>query len=127
MLGEESDADKIIQAVNNAFKPEERQRSESQLTEEEVDYLVLPIKALHYLEKYKKTEDQLAHACAMKKIKWVMHDGVLWVSDEPFGWQGEGVFALSSCRVLIGFPVGLGRGRRGNGAGWIAAHQGGNA
>ena len=100
VLGDGADADKIIQAVNNAFKPEERQRSEPELTEEEVDYLGLPIKAIHYLEKYKKTEDQLAHACAMKKIKWVVHDGVLWVSDEPYGWQGEGGILIAV--IIIG-------------------------
>ena len=54
------------------------------LTEDEIKYLDPPIKAVRYLEKYKKTKDQLAHACALKKIKSVMSHGVLWVSDRPF-------------------------------------------
>ena len=37
----------------------------------------------------------------MKKIKWVMHDGVLWVSDEPFGWQGEGGLLIAVIIVII--------------------------
>ena len=53
------------------------------LTEDEIKYLDPPIKAIRYIEKYKKTKDQLAYACSIKKIKSVMSHGVLWVSDRP--------------------------------------------
>ncbi len=53
------------------------------LTKEEIEYLVTPIKAIRYIVKYKRTKDQLAHACSVKKIKSVMSHGVLWVSDRP--------------------------------------------
>lgn len=54
------------------------------LADNEIEYLVSPILAVRYLEKYGVSKDSLAEACAMKKIKSVMHDGVLWVQDKHY-------------------------------------------
>jgi hypothetical protein len=53
------------------------------LNEEEIEYLGIPIKAIHYLKKYAVTDDNLAHACAMKILPSVLNNGVLWVRDQP--------------------------------------------
>ena len=52
------------------------------LTNEEIDYLNVPIKAIRYLDKYKKTKEQVLDAISKKKINAVMKNDVLWVTDK---------------------------------------------
>lgn len=52
------------------------------LSHEEIDYLGSPIMAIRYVEKYRKTKDQIINAIAMKKLSAVMKGDVLWVSDK---------------------------------------------
>ena len=67
-----------------------RQRaSELGLTQDEINYLDAPILAVHYVSKYGISKDDIALACAKRRITSVMSHGVLWVSDRPLkklGW-----------------------------------------
>ena len=54
------------------------------LSDEEIRYLGAPIKAIRYLEKYKKTKEQVTRAISSKKIAAVYKNEVLWLSDKPF-------------------------------------------
>ena len=53
------------------------------LSEDDVRYLVQPIKAIKYLEKYRKSQQQVLDAIAKRKLTSVMRNEVLWVSDRP--------------------------------------------
>ena len=53
------------------------------LTQEEIDYLGKPIKAIRYLSKYRMSEDEVSRAISKRKLTSVLKDGVLWVSDKP--------------------------------------------
>ena len=53
-------------------------------TQEDIDYLGKPIKAIRYLNKYGKSESELSLAIAKRKLTSVLKNGVLWVSDKPF-------------------------------------------
>lgn len=52
------------------------------LSEEEIEYLSKPIKAIHYIEKYSISKDKLSKAIGLAKIRGVLHDDVLWVQDQ---------------------------------------------
>ena len=54
------------------------------LTTDEIEYLQVPIKAVRYIDKYKKTKEQIADAISKKKIHAVMKNEILWVTDKPF-------------------------------------------
>ena len=51
------------------------------LSEEEIEYLGKPIKAIRYLEKYRASEGKLSKAISLGKIRGVLCRGVLWVQD----------------------------------------------
>lgn len=53
------------------------------LTAADIELLGIPIKGIDHIRKYRLTKDELALACAKKRIPAVMHAGVLWVSDRP--------------------------------------------
>ena len=52
------------------------------LSHEEIEYLDIPIMAIRYIEKYKKTKEQITQAIAKKKLSAVIKGEVLWVSDK---------------------------------------------
>jgi len=52
------------------------------LNDEDIKYLGKPIKAIWYLTKYKKTQQEVMEAISKKKISAVMKNEVLWVSDK---------------------------------------------
>lgn len=51
------------------------------LSEEEIEYLGKPIKAIRHIEKYHLTKDKLAEAIGLGKIRGVLCGDVLWVQD----------------------------------------------
>ena len=51
------------------------------LSEEEIEYLGNPIKAIRYLDKYRVSEDKVSKAISKGKIRGVLCRGVLWVQD----------------------------------------------
>ena len=51
------------------------------LSEEEIEYLGNPIKAIRYLDKYRVSEDKVSKAISIGKIRGVLCRGVLWVQD----------------------------------------------
>lgn len=51
------------------------------LSEEDIDYLRKPIKAIRYIEKYRVSKDKLSKAIGLGKIKGVLCGDVLWVQD----------------------------------------------
>ena len=51
------------------------------LSEEEIEYLGHPIKAIRYLDKYRVSEDKVSKAISKGKIRGVLCRGVLWVQD----------------------------------------------
>jgi hypothetical protein len=53
------------------------------LTDDDIDYLVKPIKAIKYLSKYNSTEKKVLDAIKTRQLTSVMCKGVLWVSDKP--------------------------------------------
>ncbi|WP_029048168.1 hypothetical protein [Cupriavidus sp. amp6] len=55
------------------------------LTDEDVEYLGKPIKAIRYVEKYCITKDNLAKAIGCGKIRAVLCREVLWVEDRVMG------------------------------------------
>ncbi len=61
---------------------EKQQALDAGLSIHDVEYLGRPIMAIHYLCKYKMSEDRLAIACLEQKIRWNKHDDILWVADE---------------------------------------------
>ncbi len=54
------------------------------LTQDDIDYLGKPIKAIRYLSKYDKSENDVSRAITKRKLTSVLKNGVLWVSDKPF-------------------------------------------
>lgn len=82
----------IVDEINNLLQAKvshtttanpEAEAREFGLTEEEIQYLGRPIKAIHYLKKYSKTQDQVLQAISKKKLTSVMKHDVLWVADKP--------------------------------------------
>jgi hypothetical protein len=61
-----------------------REAREYGLSQDDLDYLGKPIKAIRYLSKYGKSESDVSLAIAKKKLTSVLKNGVLWVSDKPF-------------------------------------------
>ena len=53
------------------------------LSPEEIKYLGKPIKAIWYLQKYKKTIKQVSSAISNKQLCAVMCNEILWVTDKP--------------------------------------------
>ena len=51
------------------------------LSEEEVKYLGIPIKAIRYCQKYRVSEEKVSKAISIGKIRSVLCNGVLWVQD----------------------------------------------
>lgn len=51
------------------------------LSEEDIEYLRKPIKAVRYIEKYRVSEDKLSKAIGLGKIRGVLCGEVLWVQD----------------------------------------------
>ncbi|CAM3362854.1 MULTISPECIES: hypothetical protein [Cupriavidus] len=62
-----------------------REAREFGLTEEEVEYLGKPIKAVRHVEKFRITKDKLAEAIGRGKIRAVLCNEVLWVQDRAIG------------------------------------------
>lgn len=56
----------------------------SGLSEDEIDYLRMPIKAVHYVEKYGVSKEKLSKAISLGKIRGVLCRGVLWVQDKKY-------------------------------------------
>jgi hypothetical protein len=67
---------------NPAISDARQDAFEYGLTNEEIDYLQVPIKAIRYLEKYKKSKEQVLDAISKKKINAVMKNEMLWVTDK---------------------------------------------
>ena len=53
------------------------------LSEDEIQYLGQPIKAIRYLEKYRVTKESLSKAISLGRVRGVLRDEVLWVQDLP--------------------------------------------
>jgi hypothetical protein len=53
------------------------------LSEDEINYLGQPIKAVRYLEKYQISKEALSKAIGLGRIRGVLHHEVLWVQDQP--------------------------------------------
>jgi hypothetical protein len=51
------------------------------LSEEDIEYLRKPIKAIRYIEKYRVSKDKLSNAIGLGKIRGVLCGDVLWVQD----------------------------------------------
>ncbi|MDD2609389.1 MAG: hypothetical protein PHX60_06780 [Giesbergeria sp.] len=51
------------------------------LSEEDIEYLRKPIKAIRYVEKYRVSKDKLSKAIGLGKIRGVLCGDVLWVQD----------------------------------------------
>jgi len=51
------------------------------LSEEDIEYLGKPIKAIRYLDKYRVSEDKVTKAISIGKIRGVLCRGILWVQD----------------------------------------------
>jgi len=51
------------------------------LSEEDIEYLRKPIKAIRYIEKYRVSKDKLSKAIGLRKIRGVLCGDVLWVQD----------------------------------------------
>ncbi len=51
------------------------------LSEEDIEYLRQPIKAIRYIEKYRVSKDKLSKAISLGKIKGALCGDVLWVQD----------------------------------------------
>ena len=51
------------------------------LSEEEIEYLGIPIKAIRYCQKYRVSEEKVSKAISIGKIRSVLCNGVLWVQD----------------------------------------------
>ena len=83
--------EQLIEEINNVALTKDIEKIASAyqeaidwgLTKEEIDYLGVPIKAFRYLEKYRKTKEQVSRAISKKQLAAVMKDEVLWVSDKP--------------------------------------------
>ncbi len=72
------------QSIGKSANSEARQEAvEYGLTTDEIEYLQVPIKAIRYIEKYRKTKEQVLHAISKKKIHAVMRNEILWVTDKP--------------------------------------------
>ena len=69
-------------SYNSAILAARQDAFEYGLTNEEIDYLQVPIKAIRYLEKYKKSKEQVLDAISKKKINAVMKNEMLWVTDK---------------------------------------------
>jgi hypothetical protein len=54
------------------------------LSEEDIEYLRKPIKAIRYIEKYRVSKDKLSKAIGLGKIRGVLCGDVLWVQDRDF-------------------------------------------
>jgi hypothetical protein len=54
------------------------------LSEEEIEYLRMPIKAISYTEKHGVSKDKLSKAIGLGKIRGVIRGDVLWVEDRDF-------------------------------------------
>ena len=54
------------------------------LSDEEIEYLRRPLKAVHYVDRYGVTRDALAQAISVGKIRGVLCREVLWVEDRKF-------------------------------------------
>lgn len=52
------------------------------LSEDEIQYLGQPIKAIRYLEKYRVSKETLSKAIGLGRIRGVLHHEVLWVQDK---------------------------------------------
>lgn len=52
------------------------------LSDEDIAYLVKPIKAIKYLKKYGKNERDVLDAISRKKLTAVMKNDILWLSDK---------------------------------------------
>lgn len=52
------------------------------LSEDEIQYLGQPIKAIRYLEKYRVSKETLSKAIGLGRIRGVLHHEVLWVQDQ---------------------------------------------
>lgn len=71
------------QSIGKSANSEARQEAvEYGLTTDEIEYLQVPIKAIRYIEKYRKTKEQVLHAISKKKIHAVMKNEILWVTDK---------------------------------------------
>ncbi len=53
------------------------------LSKDEIEYLGIPILAIKYVEKYRKSKEKVSQAIAKKKLSAVMKNENLWVSDKP--------------------------------------------
>ena len=51
------------------------------LSEEEIEYLGKPIKAIRYCQKYRVSEEKVSKAISIGQIRGVLCHGVLWVQD----------------------------------------------
>lgn len=51
------------------------------LSEEEIEYLGTPIKAIRYVEKYGVSKEKLSKAIGLGKIRGVLCRDILWVQD----------------------------------------------
>jgi hypothetical protein len=70
-------------SLNNKSKNPYQEALEYGLSNEEIEYLGIPIKAILYLGKYKKTQQQVSSAISNKRLSAVMKNDMLWVSDKP--------------------------------------------
>ncbi len=52
------------------------------LSEEDIEYLGIPIKAIRYFKKYGISEEQLSKAISQGKIRGVLCRNILWVQDK---------------------------------------------
>jgi hypothetical protein len=52
------------------------------LSEDDIEYLRKPIKAVRYIEKYRVSKDKLSKAIGLGKIRGVLCGDVLWVQDQ---------------------------------------------
>jgi hypothetical protein len=59
----------------------EREAAAYGLSEEEIEYLGKPIKAIRYVEKYRVSKNDLLKAISLGKVRSVLCREVLWVQD----------------------------------------------
>ena len=52
------------------------------LSEEDIEYLGMPIKAIRYVKKYGMSEEKLSKAIGQGKIRGVLCRDILWVQDK---------------------------------------------
>lgn len=76
----------ILETSKNYTEPIDlnarKEATEYGLTNDEIEYLQVPIKAIRYVEKYKKSKEQVLEAISKKKLTAVMKNEMLWVSDK---------------------------------------------